>query len=66
LKPGQNLTPVELLQYCRHNMASFMVPRYVEFMDALPKTSSLRTEKYKLKERGIMKNTWDRERNNSL
>ncbi len=66
LKPGQILSSIELLRYCQENMARFMVPRYVEFMDVLPKNSSLRTEKYKLKERGITKNTWDREKNNPL
>jgi carnitine-CoA ligase len=43
-------------------MARFMVPRYVEFMDSLPKTPTLRIEKYKLKKRGITPETWDREK----
>jgi len=66
LKPGQTITPAAFIHYCQENMGRFMVPRYVEFMDDLPKTASLRIEKYKLKERGITKNTWDREKNNLL
>jgi crotonobetaine/carnitine-CoA ligase len=62
LKPGRILTPAELIQYCREQMARFMVPRYVEFMENLPKTPSLRIEKYKLKQRGISPQTWDREK----
>jgi len=62
LKPGLILTPAELIRYCQEQMARFMVPRYVELMDSLPKTPSLRIEKYKLKERGITPNTWDREK----
>ena len=62
LKPGLDLAPAELLRYCQENMGRFMVPRYIEFMPSLPKTPSLRIEKYKLKERGITPQTWDREK----
>jgi crotonobetaine/carnitine-CoA ligase len=41
-------------------MAYFMVPRYVEFRAALPKTATERVEKYKLKQEGI-RQAWDRE-----
>ena len=41
-------------------MAYFMVPRYVEFRAALPKTATERVEKYKLKQAGIGQ-AWDRE-----
>jgi crotonobetaine/carnitine-CoA ligase len=63
LKPGFVLTPADLIGYCHNHMARFMVPRYVEFMDSLPKTPSLRVEKYKLQKRGVTPNTWDREKN---
>jgi crotonobetaine/carnitine-CoA ligase len=62
LKPGSVLTPEELIRYCQEKMARFMVPRYVEWIDFLPKTPSLRIEKYKLKERGVTPTTWDREK----
>lgn len=62
LKPGCTLTPQELIGFCQERMARFMVPRYLEFMPSLPKTPSLRVEKYKLKERGISPSTWDGEK----
>jgi crotonobetaine/carnitine-CoA ligase len=62
LKPGETLTPKELIEYCNDRMPYFAVPRFVEFMDILPKTPTDRVEKYKLKQAGITVNTWDRER----
>ena len=59
LKPGFTLAAHELAQFCQERMARFMVPRYLEFMPSLPRTPSLRVEKYKLKERGISSATWD-------
>ncbi len=62
LKEGEKLSPANLLDWCQERMAYFMVPRYVEFKEELPKTPTDRVEKYKLKEEGITKNTWDREK----
>ena len=39
----------ELVRFANQNMAHFMVPRFVHFIDALPKTASEKIEKYKLK-----------------
>lgn len=60
LREGVHATPEELLKWCEERLAYFMVPRYVEFIDQLPKTATERIEKYKLKEKGIG-NAWDRE-----
>ena len=38
------------------------MPRYLEFVDALPATESGKVTKYKLRERGITDSTWDREK----
>jgi crotonobetaine/carnitine-CoA ligase len=62
LKPGRSLTPEELVAYCEPRMAYFMIPRYVEFMDALPKTTTEKVLKAALKESGLNPNTWDREK----
>ncbi|MBI4494254.1 MAG: AMP-binding protein [Chloroflexi bacterium] len=61
LREGVRLSPEELLEFCQQRMAYFMVPRYVEFVDSLPKTAVFRVEKYRLVEQGITANTWDRE-----
>lgn len=61
LKPGKTLSPEDLIAYCNERMAYFAIPRYLEFVDELPKTATNRVEKYRLKEAGITENTWDRE-----
>ncbi len=38
LKPGRSLAPAELHAWCQTEMARFMVPRFIEFVDALPVT----------------------------
>jgi len=62
LKPGESLTPEELIVFANDRMPHFAVPRYVEFMDALPKTPTERVQKYLLKEAGLTPKTWDREK----
>jgi crotonobetaine/carnitine-CoA ligase len=62
LKPGENLDYEELINYANERMPYFAVPRYVEFMDRLPKTPTERIQKYILKQAGITGATWDREK----
>jgi len=62
LKPGASLKPEELLSFCEDRMAYFMVPRYVEFLEELPKTATHRVIKPELQKAGITPNTWDREK----
>lgn len=62
LKDGEVLSPEELLDWCAERMAQFMVPRYIEFVDSLPKTALLRVEKAVLRSRGLTAGTYDRER----
>ena len=59
---GEKLTYEALLDYCQPRMPYFAVPRYLEFVDALPVTESGKVTKYKLRERGITTATWDREK----
>jgi crotonobetaine/carnitine-CoA ligase len=61
LQPGATLSAKELIAHCEKNLAKFMVPRYVEFRDTLPKTGTHRTQKSVLKKDGIGPDTWDRE-----
>lgn len=62
LKPGEVLPPGELIRYCNDRMAYFAIPRYLEFVSELPKTPTNRVEKYRLRQAGITKDTWDREK----
>ncbi|WP_054692321.1 AMP-binding protein [Desulfosarcina cetonica] len=62
LQPGEQMDPAELIRYANDRMPYFAVPRYVEFMDHLPKTPTERVQKFRLKEAGLTATTWDRER----
>ena len=62
MAPGKELSYEDLMGYCEKRMAYFMVPRYVRYMETLPKNASLRVEKYKLRQDGITADTWDREK----
>jgi len=46
---GVELGEAEVLAHCRANLEDFMIPKYVEFRDALPKTSSGKIKKTDLK-----------------
>ncbi len=61
MRAGATLPEVELMRFCETRMAYFAVPRYVEFVDALPATENGKVQKFKLRERGITERTWDRE-----
>jgi crotonobetaine/carnitine-CoA ligase len=56
-------TPEGIVRYCDGIMPYYMVPRFVEVIDALPKTASEKIEKYKLKAMAEARRAelWDRE-----
>lgn len=58
---SQDVTPEALLQAAEEQLPHYAVPRYVRFVDELPKTRSARTEKYKIRTEGVTADTWDRE-----
>jgi crotonobetaine/carnitine-CoA ligase len=59
--PGVDLALAELVEFLAGRMAHFMVPRYYEVIDALPKTETMRVRKHLLRDRGNGPATWDRE-----
>jgi crotonobetaine/carnitine-CoA ligase len=61
LVAGADLSPKELMDHCVEHMPSFMVPRYVDVRDALPKNVIGRVQKHVLRERPLGPTTWDRE-----
>jgi crotonobetaine/carnitine-CoA ligase len=61
-RPGARVNPEELVAFCTERMARFMVPRYIEFRDVIPKTETHRVQKTLLKRTGVTANTWDREK----
>lgn len=58
---GQAPDPVEYTHWMAERMPYFMVPRYIRFVDELPKTPTERVQKVKLREQGITQDTFDRE-----
>jgi crotonobetaine/carnitine-CoA ligase len=56
---GSELSEAELGAYCAEQLPRFMVPRYIEFLDALPKTMTGRVRKVELRSRPIGPETWD-------
>jgi crotonobetaine/carnitine-CoA ligase len=57
---GTSIDPKEFFEFCNENMAYFMVPKYLIIRSELPKTGTLRIEKYKLREKGIPSYAFDR------
>jgi 3-(methylthio)propionyl---CoA ligase len=49
LKPGAKATADELIAWCRGNLASYKVPKYVVFTE-LPKTSTGKIQKFRLRD----------------
>jgi crotonobetaine/carnitine-CoA ligase len=61
--PDAEIDEAELIRFCAEHMAYYMVPRYLDVIDALPKTPSEKIEKYKLavSARERLGELWDRE-----
>jgi crotonobetaine/carnitine-CoA ligase len=53
--------PAEFTHWMAERMPYFMVPRYIRFVDTLPKTPTERVQKVKLRDEGITPDTFDRE-----
>jgi len=48
LKGGATLTAHRVLRHCSKHLEDFMVPKYVEFRDSLPRTSRGKIDKHRL------------------
>ncbi len=60
LKEGSFIDAKELFEYCNNAMAYFMVPRFLVIRSELPKTGTMRVEKYRLRQEPIPANAFDR------
>ena len=49
-KPGETLTDEEVIAFCKEKLAAYKVPKLVEFMDELPKSTIGKVMRRKLKE----------------
>jgi acyl-CoA synthetase (AMP-forming)/AMP-acid ligase II len=52
-KPGRQVDETQLIAYCREHLASFKTPKYVEFLDELPRNPSGKVLKTSLRSRPI-------------
>jgi len=53
LKQGESATPEEITAFCKGQIASFKVPRYIQFVTDFPQTATGKLQKYKLQERAL-------------
>jgi fatty-acyl-CoA synthase len=51
LKPGQQATEAELLEFCRGRVAHYKAPRSIEFFESLPKTGTGKILKKELRKK---------------
>lgn len=61
-RPGTDLSAGDVARYVNDHAPYYMVPRYVEFLDRLPRTPTGKVQKYLLKARPMTEGTWDREK----
>jgi crotonobetaine/carnitine-CoA ligase len=60
-RPSASLSHEQLIEHCERVLAKFQVPRFVEWVDALPKTPTGKISKYPLSESPFTPTTWDRD-----
>lgn len=58
-RPGSTLTAEELCTFINDNAPYFFVPRFLDFVDALPYTPTQKVQKFVLREEGNTPDTWD-------
>jgi fatty-acyl-CoA synthase len=51
LKPGERMNNGEVLEFLKGKVAKYKIPKYVEYVEELPKTASGKIQKFVLKER---------------
>ncbi len=60
LRQGQSITAEEVIDWCEDRLANFKLPRFIQFRESLPKTSTERVAKPILKnEEGLIKKAID-------
>jgi len=50
LKPGAKAAPEELQRFCKDRLAPFKYPRWIEFLESLPKTATGKIQRFKLRQ----------------
>jgi benzoate-CoA ligase len=50
LKPGQGLTEEGVKAFCKEHLAPYKYPRFIEFVEELPKTATGKIQRFKLRD----------------
>lgn len=58
-RTGTAIAPAALRDQLARDIPPFMLPRYIEFVDSLPRTASHRVEKGTIRARGLTASAWD-------
>jgi len=58
-KWNKSLDFQEVISFCQAKMPIYMVPRYIQIVDSLPKLPNEKVDKVRLKELGLTPDTWD-------
>jgi len=53
LRPGQELSPEQVRDYCRGKIAHYKIPRYIRFSTDFPMTVTGKVQKFKMRETSI-------------
>lgn len=59
LKEGSSDSAEAICDFINDNAPHYFVPRYLEFVEALPYTPTNKVQKFKLREQGVNEHTWD-------
>jgi crotonobetaine/carnitine-CoA ligase len=59
IKDGQSVSYEALHEWCEDALPKFMIPRYLEKLEGMPKTSNEKIKKSDLRDRGNSERTWD-------
>jgi crotonobetaine/carnitine-CoA ligase len=49
----------EIMRFCKEKMPVFMIPRYVELVDDVPKLANEKADKERMKKEPLTPTTWD-------
>jgi len=60
--PGARIDPETIARYAAGALPRYAQPRFIEIVEALPKTPTAKVQKAKLRDRGPGPGAWDRER----
>jgi carnitine-CoA ligase len=61
VEPGAQINLEAVVEFLVEQMPHYMVPRYFEPIDELPRTATQRVQKFQLRQKGNSERTWDRE-----